>query len=62
MDYIVEEDRERVWDCYKRLLEDHQPSTGEYRYKYSHQNLTEEEKELGGKWASHFARSMQTTY
>jgi len=55
-DLLVPQDVDTVLALWNQLVTNRQPATCEFRFKYVHKDLTEEEKELGGQWASFFPR------
>jgi len=56
-DLLVPEDLDTLRVFWKQVVEDQKPVTREFRFKYQHEGLTDEDRELGGQWVSNFSKT-----
>lgn len=54
LDALHPEDQEVAKTAWTRIAEHHEPITFELRWKYTTEDLTEDQKALGGQWVQSF--------
>jgi len=56
-DLLVPKDLDSVRVFWKQCIEDQKPVTREFRFRYQHEDLTDEERELGGQYVSNSSKT-----
>lgn len=59
---LVPEDIDTALGFWKQVIDDQKPVTGEFRFKYQHEDLTDEDRELGGRWVSNLPETSRNSY